>query len=88
VTPYLLARRGRFACRTLPAPAALRRPELRVCVDEAADLEAVRELWARLRAGGSPIPPRVADVVRVLDRSPSIVRANAGVRQRRAPVTA
>lgn len=88
VTPYLLARPERFACRTLPAPAGLRRPELRVCVDEPADLRAVRALWRALGAGARSRPPGVAEVVAALDASPAIRRANAGVRQRLVPAGA
>lgn len=46
VMPYLYREPGRFRVSHLPAPAALRRPDLRVCVDTEADLRAVRAVAA------------------------------------------
>lgn len=53
VTLYVRRHPQVFRVLTLAAPAPLRRPEIRVTVDTAADLEHVRELYARV---GSDLP--------------------------------
>jgi spore coat polysaccharide biosynthesis protein SpsF len=47
VTLYVRRNTQRFRVRRAPAPSPLRRPDVRVTVDTAADLEHVRELYAR-----------------------------------------
>ena len=60
------------------APPVLRRPDLRVCVDEAADLELVRRLVDR--SGGRPMD--VEALIDVLDSDDALRSINAHVRQR------
>lgn len=47
VTTYVRRNTQMFKVLAIPAPAPLRRPDVRVTVDTAADLEHVRELFAR-----------------------------------------
>jgi spore coat polysaccharide biosynthesis protein SpsF len=54
VTLYVRRHPQTFGVLTVPAPASLRRPDVRVTVDTAADLEHVRDLYAR---AGSELPP-------------------------------
>jgi spore coat polysaccharide biosynthesis protein SpsF len=71
VTVYLRRHTQKFRVVLAPAPAPLRRPELRVTVDTAADLEYVRALYARtgvempslrhiIEAAGRPVRTEVA----------------------------
>lgn len=55
VTP-LLRRDRRFVAIDALAPGALRRPELRLSVDTAEDLEAMRRLYAAVGVGSAPKP--------------------------------
>jgi spore coat polysaccharide biosynthesis protein SpsF (cytidylyltransferase family) len=47
VTPFIKRNTQTFAAVTLPAPAPLRRPDLRFTIDTRADLEYMRMLFAR-----------------------------------------
>lgn len=66
VTPYVYRHPGRFRAESPPAPAWLRRPDLRLTVDTAADLESVRELIEA--ASGGEWPPSLAAVIAAADR--------------------
>lgn len=55
VTP-LLRRDRRFVAIDALAPGALRRPELRLSVDTAEDLDAMRRLYAAVGVGLAPMP--------------------------------
>lgn len=55
VTP-LLRRDRRFVSVDALAPGALRRPEVRLTVDTAEDLEAMRRLYAAVGVGPAPMP--------------------------------
>lgn len=80
VGTYFKAHPEAFSVRILEAPAGLRRTDLRVCVDEPADLEVVRIIVDRLGNDGSALS--AAEVIRFLDRTPSVARLNSGVQQR------
>lgn len=80
VMTYITDHPERFTIRIEPAPDDLRRPDLRVCIDQPEDLEVVRQVFARLGQAGRPI--HVRDVIRLLDSAPEIVRLNRHVRQR------
>lgn len=73
-----LYRRPGTTVGVAPVPDRLRRPDLRLCVDEPADLELVRELHRRT---GTGIFVPIEDVIAVLDAEPSLRALNAGVRQ-------
>lgn len=62
------------------APPGLRRPDLRACVDELADLEVVRLLVAAAAGRGDGLD--VGAVVRLLDSHPEWRRINSAVPQR------
>lgn len=66
VTPYVYRHPGRFRAESPPAPAWLRRPDLRLTVDTAADLESVRELIEA--ASGGEWPPSLAAVIAAADQ--------------------
>jgi spore coat polysaccharide biosynthesis protein SpsF len=50
VTPYIRRNTGIFSVRRLLAPAAIRRPDLRMTVDTPEDLDRMRALFARTRS--------------------------------------
>ncbi len=74
---YLSPANG-FRTLRLPAPAALRRPELRLTLDYAVDLALFRAIFAEL---GPDTPFTLGDVVALLDRRPDLTALNAGVRE-------
>jgi spore coat polysaccharide biosynthesis protein SpsF len=78
VGPWFLHREDRYRIRMVDAPPELRRPDLRVCVDEDADLEVVRGLVALL----GDRAPAAAEVIGALDAHPDLRRLNASVQQR------
>lgn len=77
VVTYLLAHPERFAVVVGQAPRRFRRPDLRLCVDEPADLEVVRWLVAHV-----PPPRGVKQLIKALDAHPEIAALNAQVQQR------
>lgn len=79
VTPYVRDNPDRFPSLTVVAPADLRRPDLRVCVDEPADLAVVRRLHALVGEDESIDARRV---IELLDQHPDIRMLNAHVVQR------
>lgn len=80
VMTYITAHPETFSVRILEAPAALRRSDLRVCVDEPADLEVVRAIVDRLGTDRRPLS--AAEIIDFLDRTPAVARLNSAVRQR------
>jgi len=80
VTPFLYRRRRRFRCVPVPLPAWARRPELRLTVDESADLEVMRLLVARLQADPETLESK--DAVELLAADSSIGDLNASVLHR------
>jgi len=71
VTTYVRRNTQMFKVLAIPAPAPLRRPDVRVTVDTTADLDHVRELFARtgldmpslrqlIEAAGRPVRTEVA----------------------------
>jgi spore coat polysaccharide biosynthesis protein SpsF len=66
-----------FDIRELPAPPALRRPGYRLCVDEPADLMALRAICARV-----PEPRSTVALIDALDADPALVEINESVLQR------
>lgn len=51
VTPYIRSEHNGFWCGTVPAPAAVRRPDLRFTVDTWYDLEYMREVFQQAQGG-------------------------------------
>jgi spore coat polysaccharide biosynthesis protein SpsF len=78
VGPWFLDRADQLRVRFLDATGPLARPELRVCVDEDADLALVRGLVELLGPGVAS----ATAVIAALDANPSLRALNAGVRQR------
>jgi spore coat polysaccharide biosynthesis protein SpsF (cytidylyltransferase family)/spore coat polysaccharide biosynthesis predicted glycosyltransferase SpsG len=78
VTPYFYRVSGRFRTQRVPVPAELMRPDLRLCVDTAEDLAALRAVVACF-PGRDDFP--AGDVIRLLDSRPDIRALNAGVEQ-------
>lgn len=79
VITYVTDNPDAFELRVAAAPAARRRPDLRVCIDASEDLEAVRQLVA-LSAWSDDAG--VDEVIRLLDAHPEIRAINAHVQQR------
>lgn len=72
----------RYRVRHLEAPPALRRPDLRLVLDTAEDLELIRGIYARLQpAFGDAFG--TADVIGLLDREPGLL-GGAGGKLRKA----
>ena len=78
VGPWFLEPTHRAEVRYHDAPPEMRRPDLRVCVDEPADLQLVRALVER--SHGQPID--VATLIEMLDADDALREINAHVRQR------
>jgi spore coat polysaccharide biosynthesis protein SpsF len=72
-----------FRTMLWPAPAALRRPGWRLCVDEEADLRLVETIYDRLWEPGRIIT--FDQVAALLDADPALAASNAEVRQRTYP---
>ncbi len=74
----------RFRCETLAvAEARLRRPELRLTVDEAPDFEVVRRVIEALHRPGRVFG--LDEIVAWLDAHPEVAALNAAVQQKPAP---
>ncbi|MDD5759672.1 MAG: hypothetical protein PHI06_11400 [Desulfobulbaceae bacterium] len=76
---YLTDNPEMFSLNILQAPPALHRPEIRLSVDEGADLELVRKVchhfYPRLDFSAS-------EIIACLDHNPSWVQGNAHVKQK------
>ncbi len=77
VTPYIYQHPDGFRLRNVEAPPWANRPELRLTVDEMADLEMMRALVGCARRTSS-----LQDVMGVLDANPAIALMNATVDHR------
>jgi len=90
VTPFLLEHSEHYRIKVVAAPAELRRPHYRLCVDTADDLRLCREVVARLarrpNGGLGPARPTAAEIIALLDDDPALAAINAQVSQ--APVEA
>lgn len=76
VTPYLRAS-GRFRVFNVENEADLSKRNLRWTVDEPADLEFVRAVYARL--GGDKQPFGLSDILELLDKEPDLMQINSGI---------
>ena len=79
VTPYYREHLHGVGTSWRFASGALRRPELRWCVDEQADLDFVREVYRR---GWDALS--TAELIKALDGAPELRDMNKGVRQKGA----
>ena len=80
VTLFVYRRPDRFSCGPVVAPTWARRPDLRITVDEAPDLEVVRQVVRAL--GADPLAFGGGDVVRFLSAHPEIAGINREVHHR------
>jgi glutamate-1-semialdehyde 2,1-aminomutase/spore coat polysaccharide biosynthesis protein SpsF len=76
VTPYLRAS-GRFRVLNVENEADLSKRNLRWTVDEPADLEFVRAIYARL--GGHKQPFGLSDILELLDKEPDLMQINSAI---------
>jgi spore coat polysaccharide biosynthesis protein SpsF (cytidylyltransferase family) len=80
VTSYFAKNRDRFRVATVMAPQDVRRPEIRLSVDEQPDLDVVRRV-------AEHFSPRLdftsREIIEFLDEHPEITAMNRHVRQRR-----
>ncbi len=77
VTPFIVWHPERFASRPLECPPWARHPELRLTLDEPADLDLLRAVVHQLRA--TPATLRGEDVVELLLGRPDLVAINRHV---------
>ena len=64
----------RFRCRGIEATGSRRRPDLRLCIDTAADLEVVRAVYEALWPANPAFG--IDDAITFLDRHPEVARRN------------
>ena len=81
VDEYVYEHPERFRIEKVVAPPELRRPELRLTVDTAEDLELMREIYRRLYRPGEVLD--LGDVIRLLDDQPHLLEINRHVVQKR-----
>jgi spore coat polysaccharide biosynthesis protein SpsF len=75
VTLYIKEHPRQFKITTAELPEALYRPQYRLTVDEAVDVELMQALFARLAAPGKVVATREA--IALLDAEPGLVTINA-----------
>ena len=80
VTPFVYRHPDRFTCVPVAVPPWADAPELRLTVDEEADLAVARELVARL--GDDPAAFPVAEAIALLQRDEVLAQSNAHVQHR------
>ena len=79
VTPYFREHPEEFKVQSVEAEGKLRRPDLRLCVDEADDLKLVRAVYDELGADGNFTGE---DIIDLFERRPELAKINAGVKQK------
>lgn len=80
VTPFIVRRPERFRCAPLPAPPWARRPDVRLTLDEPADLVLLATVVAEM--GATPASLRTEEVIAFLDQRPEIAAINRHVEHR------
>jgi spore coat polysaccharide biosynthesis protein SpsF len=80
VTLYIKEHPGDFKIKTAELPEGLYRPEYRLTVDEAPDVELMQKLFERLAAPGKIVSTREA--LELLDREPQLAAINAQLRHK------
>ena len=80
VTLFVYRRTDRFSCAPVPCPDWAQRPDLRITVDEAADLKVVRRVVAGL--GPDPLGADGETIVAFLTDHPDIAYLNREVQHR------
>lgn len=80
VTLYIKEHPKEFRIRTGKLPDELYRPEYRLTVDEAEDVELMQRLFERLAAPGKIVT--TAEAIALLDREPELARINAHLRHK------
>jgi spore coat polysaccharide biosynthesis protein SpsF len=80
VDEYVYEHQERFHIERVSAPPDLHRPELRLTIDTAEDLQLIRGIYQRLYQPGSIIELR--DVIRSLDNEPELLQINQHVLQK------
>jgi spore coat polysaccharide biosynthesis protein SpsF len=84
VSNYIYEHPEKYKTGHLPCPADIRRPEVRLTVDEIHDLELVTKIFEALY----PVDPRfdTKDILRFIDANPGLLEINNGVKQKRLRV--
>lgn len=81
VTPYIYQHPELFKLKFIGAVGKLRRPELRLTVDEENDLKLIREIFNRLYQEGQIF--YTEDVIDLLDNHPELIAINTHVKQKK-----
>ena len=80
VSSYIYEHPKQYAVSDLPCPAHLFRPEVRLTVDEAADLEFVTKIFEALRPHNRFFDTE--DILKFIDSNPQLLEINNKVKQR------
>ncbi|MBI5093028.1 MAG: glycosyltransferase family protein [Candidatus Hydrogenedentes bacterium] len=81
VTPYFYLHPEDFKLVSITAAGALRRPDLRLCVDTEDDLRLVRQIYTRLSGQGNTFS--MLDTIHAIEREPWLAEINAHIEQKK-----
>jgi spore coat polysaccharide biosynthesis protein SpsF len=84
MTLYIKEHPEEFKIKTAALPEGLYRPEYRLTVDEAEDVQLMQALFERLQEPGKIVSTR--DALELLDRNPELARINAHLRHKAANI--
>jgi spore coat polysaccharide biosynthesis protein SpsF len=84
MTLYIKEHPDEFKIKTVDLPDGLYRPQYRLTVDEAEDVELMQALFDRLQTPGKIVATREA--IELLDREPGLAKINAHLRHKAANV--
>ncbi len=80
VTPYIYQHPELFEINIIEAEGKLKRPDLRLTVDTAEDLELIREIYKRLFRENTLFS--IEDVINLIDDNPELKIINANIKQK------
>lgn len=81
VSNYIYEHPEKYKIGHLPCPEAIKRPELRLVVDELPDFELVTNIFENL--GKTDLNFTALDIIRFLDSHPDLIGINKNVRQKK-----
>ncbi len=83
ITPYIYAHSQLFKLKQVIAPPPLSRPDLRLTVDESADLRLVRKIYQAFYSSHPHFT--LLDIIAFLDQNPAIKSINQSIKQKPTP---
>ncbi len=81
VSNYIYEHPAKYKLSNLPCPAHLKRPEVRLTVDELPDFEFVTKIFEALRPKNPYFDTQ--DILKFLDANPDLLEINSAVRQKK-----